>query len=118
VKYLCLVYQEESKLSALSQSDFDAMVGAALAYRDDLRHSGHLVAASPYPASDSATTLRVWNGAVSITDGPASKTGEQLHGFYVIDACDLNDAIRVAARMPSAKLGCVEVRPLTDFSSR
>ena len=118
MKYLCLVYQEESKLSALSQGDFDAMIGAALDYRDDLHRSGHLVAASPSPAADSATTLRVWNGAVSITDGPASKTGEQLHGFYVIDAFDLNDAIRVATRMPSARLGCVEVRPLTDFSAR
>jgi hypothetical protein len=94
------------------------MVGAALAYRDDLHRSGHLVAASPYPANDCATTLRVWNGAVSITDGSASRTGEQLHGFYVIDAFDLNDAIRVAARMPSAKIGCIEVRPLTDFSLR
>lgn len=118
MKYLCLVYQEESKLDALSQSDFDAMVGAALAYRDDLQRSGHLVASSPVPAADSATTLRVWNGAVSITDGPASRSGEQLHGFYVIDAIDLNDAIRVAARMPSAKLGCIEVRPMADVILR
>jgi hypothetical protein len=118
VKYLCLVYQEESKLDALTQAECDAMSGAALAYRDDLHRSGHLVAASPHPAVDSATTLRVWNGAVSITDGPASKNGEQIHGFYVIDATDLNDAIRVAARMPSARFGCIEVRPLTDFSAR
>jgi hypothetical protein len=62
-----------------------------------------------------ATTIRVRNGTLSITDGPFAETKEQLGGFYLIDARDLNDAIRVAARMPPARLGCIEVRPLNEL---
>src|SRR4029079_13718412 len=116
VKYLCLVYHEESKRSAMTRSEAEAIVDALLEYRNELRQSGHYVASAPPRAEQAATTLRIWHGSMSITDGPATGPGEQLSGFYVIDAFDLNDAIRVVSRMPSARLGCIELRPLTEFA--
>ena len=118
VKYLCLVYHEESKRSAMTRSEAEAIVDALLEYRNELRQSGHYVASAPPRAEQAATTLRIWNGSMSITDGPAAGPGEQLSGFYVIDAFDLNDAIRVVSRMPSARLGSIELRPLTEFATR
>ena len=116
MKYLCLVYQEETKLESLSDVEYDAIVDENVEYHDELRRSRHYVASAPIRAVQPATTLRVWNGTMSITDGPLARTREQLGGFYIIDATDLNDAIRLASRMPSARLGSVEVRPLTEFN--
>jgi hypothetical protein len=116
MKYLCLVYQEETKLDALSESEYDAVVSEVLDYREELRQSGHYIVSSPLQPVQMATTIRVRNGKVSITDGPFAETKEQLGGFYLIEARDLNDAIRLASKMPPARLGCIEVRPLKDFS--
>ena len=76
-----------------------------LAYREELRQGGYLIASSPLQPVRTATTIRVRNGKVSITDGPFAETREQLGGFYLIEARDLNDAIRVASKMPPARLG-------------
>jgi hypothetical protein len=116
MKYLCLVYQEETKLDALSESEYDAVVSEVLDYREELRQSGHYIVSSPLQPVQMATTIRVRNGKISITDGPFAETKEQLGGFYLIEARDLNDAIRLASKMPPARLGCIEVRPLKDFS--
>ena len=118
MKYLCLVYHEESKRITMSREETDAIFDALLEYRDALRRSGHFVASAPPSVEQSATTLRIWNGSMSITDGPAAGPGDYLSGFYVIDAFDLNDAIRVVSRMPSARLGSIELRPLTEFATR
>jgi hypothetical protein len=115
MKYLCLVYHEESKVDALPQSEYDAIVSEVLDYREDLRQSGHYITSSPLQSVQTATTIRVRNGRVTITDGPFAETKEQLGGFYLIEARDLNDAIRVAAKMPPARLGCIEVRPLKEL---
>ncbi len=115
MKYLCLVYQEEATLDTLSGSLGEAIAGEVLDYREELRQSGHLIASSPLQPVQSATTIRVRNGTVSITDGPFAETKEQLGGFYLIEARDLNDAIRVAAKMPSARLGSIEIRPLKEL---
>src|SRR5688572_27288667 len=115
MKYLCLVYQEETKLDALSESEYDAVVSEVRDYREELRQSGHYIASSPLQSVQMATTIRVRNGKLSITDGPFAETKEQLCGFYLIEARDLNDAIRVASRMPPAHLGCIEVRPIMEF---
>ena len=87
----------------------------AVGYREELRQSGHYITSSPLQPVDMAMTVRVRNGQVSITDGPFAETKEQLGGFYLIEARDLNEAIRLAARMPPARLGSIEVRPLKDF---
>jgi len=118
MKYLCLVYHEETKVDALPRSDYDGIVDEVLEYRDELRSSGHYIDSSPLQPVRSATTIRVRNGQVTITDGPFAETREQLGGYYLINATDLNDAIRVASKMPPARLGCIEVRPLAEFDPR
>ena len=115
VKYLCLVYQEEAKVDALSGSEYDALVDEVLAYREELRTSGHYIAANVLQPVRTATTVRVRNGRVSIADGPFAGTQEQLGGYYLIDARDLNNAIRLASKMPPARLGCVEIRPIEEL---
>ncbi len=114
MKYLCLVYQEEAKVEALPADEYDAIVRDLLAYREELRQSGHHIASSPLQPAATATTVRVRNGKLCVTDGPFAETREQLGGFYLIEARDLNDAIRVAAKMPPARLGSIEVRPVRD----
>ncbi len=114
MKYLCLVYHEETKVEALPEDEYAAIVDDVLDYREELRQSGHYIASSPLQPVRTATTIRVRNGRVSITDGPFAETREQLGGFYLIEARDLNDAIRVASKIPSARIGCIEVRPLRE----
>ena len=115
MKYLCLVYHQEAATDALPEWEYEAIERELLAFREELRVSGHHIASSPLQSVEMATTIRVRNGTLSITDGPFAETKEQLGGFYLIDARDLNDAIRVAARMPPARLGCIEVRPLNEL---
>ncbi len=115
MKYLCLVYHEEATIDALPKDEHAAIVADVLAYREELRQSGHYLASSPLQPVRSAVTVRARNGKVVVTDGPFAETREQLGGFYLIEARDLNDAIRLAAKMPPARLGCIEVRPLREF---
>ena len=112
MRYLCLVYQDEGEIDCLPANEYDTIVGEVLNYRDELRESGHFIEASPLQPVRTATTIRVRNGLMSITDGPFAETTEQLGGFYLIEALDLNDAIRVVAKMPPARFGSIEVRPL------
>lgn len=105
MKYLCLVYLEGSKMRAVPDTE-------CMACGDGLRRSGLLLAAEALQPVETATTVRVRDGRVSITDGPFAETKEQLAGFYLIDARDLNDAIQAAAKIPPAREGSVEVRPV------
>ncbi|SAL40744.1 DGPFAETKE family protein [Caballeronia choica] len=116
MKYLCLIYYDEHKLDALSSSEFDALVREAVDYDERMRESGHYVTSNALQPTPTATSLRVQGGRVSVTDGPFAETKEQLCGFIVIKAQDLNDAIRVASAIPAARLGCVELRPVRDLS--
>jgi hypothetical protein len=116
MRYLCLVYIEEKKLDGLSKPEYDALVGEALAYDEELRKSGHYIASDALQPVQTATTIRVRNGKVFTTDGPFAETKEQLGGFILIDARDLNDAIRVASKIPPARLGCIEVRPILELN--
>ena len=118
MKYLCLVCIEEKKLDALSGSEFDALYREALAYEEELRRSGHFVMAQALQPVQTATTVRIRNGRVSTTDGPFAETPEQVGGFFLVDARDLNEAIRVASKIPPARLGCVEVRPIRELGQR
>ena len=118
MKYLCLIYDSEKQLAAMPQSESDAFMGEYFAFTDAIRQSGHYVAGEALQPVQTATTVRVRNGKISTTDGPFAETKEQLGGYYLIEARDLNDAIQVAARIPSARLGCVEVRPVVDFTQQ
>src|SRR4051812_20404156 len=108
MKYLCLVYLEEQKLRAVADDE-------CFACGQGLRERGVLLAAGPLFPVDPAATVRVRNGKVSVTDGPFAETKEQLAGFYLIDARDLNEAIQVAAKIPPAREGSIEVRPVREL---
>jgi hypothetical protein len=118
MKYLCLVYQDETMLGALSESDYELLAAESLAYDEEIRRSGRAVSLNALARVQTATTVRVGNGQVSISDGPFAETREQLGGFLLIEARDLNDAIRVASKIPPARLGCVEVRPIMGLPLR
>ncbi len=114
MKYLCTAYEEESKLNALSQSEWSELRAETLAYLEELKKSGDLIVAEPLQSVRTAATVRVRNGKLSITDGPFAETKETLGGFFLINARDLNEAIQVASKWPSARLGSIEVRPIED----
>jgi hypothetical protein len=116
MKYLCLIYDEEAKIATMSKSDAEAFMGEYFAFTEDIKKSGHYVAGEALKPVNTATTVRMRNGKMSTTDGPFAETKEQLGGFYMIEARDLNDALKVASRIPSAKHGSVEVRPVEVFS--
>ena len=116
MKYLCLIYDDEKSMAGMSPSEGQAFMGEYMTFTDAIRGSGHYVAGEALQPVSTATTVRIRNGQVSTTDGPFAETKEQLGGFYLIDARDLNDALQVAARIPSARLGSIEVRPVVDFS--
>ena len=114
MKYLCLAYEEEQKLNDLSQSEWDVLRNETLAYVEILRKSGHLVLTNALQSARTAATLRVRSGTLSVLDGPYAETKEQLGGFFLIEAQDLNEAVQVASRWPSARIGSIEVRPIEE----
>jgi hypothetical protein len=116
VKYLCLVYAEAKTLEALSKGEFDALVDESLDYLEALRKSGHSIAWNALQPVQTAATVRVRDGKVYTTDGPFAETREQLGGFFLIEAADLNEASRLASRFPAARFGCVEVRPVRELT--
>ncbi|MEQ1773333.1 MAG: YciI family protein [Burkholderiales bacterium] len=105
MKYLCLVYLDENRLHELPDED-------CVEYDASIRKSGHCIASEALQSVQTATTVRVRNGKMSITDGPFAETKEQLAGFYMIEARDLNEAIQIASKIPPAKVGSIEVRPI------
>lgn len=111
MKYLCLVYGDENEPHTVPDSE-------CLAYDDELRRSGRCLASEALEPTQTATTVRVRDGKLSITDGPFAETKEQLAGFYLIEARDLNEAIQLAARIPPARVGSVEVRPIRPIRER
>ncbi len=114
MKYICLAYEEESKLNSLTKGEWDMLRNETLSYVDELRRSGRLISAEPLQSVHNATTVRVRNGKIGVTDGPFAETKETLGGFFLIDAADLNEAIQIAAHWPSARLGSIEVRPIEN----
>jgi hypothetical protein len=115
MKYLCLVYADEAELNALPQDQVDAPIDETMATNEELAASGHLILAEALEQVASAATVRVRDGRLSATDGPFAETNEQLGGFWLIEARDLNEAIHIAGRLPSARVGTVEVRPVIDL---
>ena len=111
MKYLCLVHIDEKMLDSISDSECHACGEA-------LRKSGHYIAAEALQPVHTATTVRVRNGKVSMTDGPFAETKEQLAGFYLIDAKDLDEAILLASKIPPARVGSIEVRPVRELSAK
>ncbi len=105
MKYLCLVYLDEKRLPELPDED-------CVAFDEGIRQSGQCIASEALQPVTTATTVRMRNGKMSITDGPFAETKEQLAGFYMIEAGDLNEAMQIAAKIPPARVGSIEVRPV------
>ena len=105
MKYLCLVYLDEKQLDELPDED-------CVEFDSSIRKSGHCIASEALESVQTATTVRMRNGKLSVTDGPFAETKEQLAGFYMIEARDLNEAIQIASKIPPARVGSIEVRPV------
>ena len=114
MKFLCLAYEEERTLNDLSRKEWDALRTETLAYVDTLRASGHLIGTHALKSTRTAATVRVRNGKLLMSDGPFAETKEQLGGYFMIEARDLNEAIQLAGKWPSARLGTIEVRPIEE----
>jgi hypothetical protein len=120
VKYLCLAYYDEQAFEALPQAELDAIVSQCPRYDQDLRESGHLLLQASLGPSRSTMSVRPRQGRPAVTDGPFAETKELVGGFFVIEARDLNEAIRVASKHPAAHLGervgwGIEVRPIESY---
>jgi len=117
MRYLCLIYSDETQWEKMSKPEIDAVLGEYFAFTKDIKQSGHYLGGDELQPTQTATTVRVRNGKVSTTDGPFAETKEQLGGYYLINAKDLNDAIQVAARIPSVRVGSIEVRPIVEHNA-
>ena len=115
MKYLCLVCFDEKTLDAMPKEEFEPFSEAHVALDEELRRNGNSIVAEALQPVSTAVTVRVRNGKLSTTDGPFAETKEQLGGIYLIEARDLNDAIQIAAKIPAAGLGSIEVRPVWDL---
>ena len=118
MKYLCLVYYDEKKLQQLPQQEWDSLNRECMACVDDLTRGGHFLDGAPLLSTDTATTLRIRDDKPLLTDGPFAETKEQLAGFYMLEARDINEAIRLAEKIPPARYGCVEIRPVRELKQQ
>ncbi len=111
-----MIYEDGTRYLDMPAAEQQKLVAEYFALNESLAQTGRFLAANAVQPPETATTVRVRNGKVSATDGPFAETKEQFGGYYLIEASDLNDAIQVAARIPAARLGAVEVRPVQLFS--
>ena len=120
MKYLCLAYYDENKFNTLPKPEVDELVSQCKSHDEELHDSGHLILVASLASSHSSASIRPKGGEPTLTDGPFAETKEQLGAFFIIDASDLNEAIRVASKHPAAHLGehvgwGIEVRPIEFF---
>ncbi len=118
MQYLLLIYDRESDWAAMSEDEKGQMMRDYFAFTESIRQSGHYLGGNPLQPVATATTVRVRDGQTMTTDGPFAETREQLGGYYLVEARDLDDAIGVAARIPGARMGSIEVRPIQSMSNR
>lgn len=115
MRYLCLIYDDEKAWQKMTKAEMEKGSAEYFAFTDSIKKSGNYLGGNALQPTNTATSVRVRNGKVSTTDGPYVETKEQLGGYYLIEANDLNDAVKVAARIPGARMGTVEVRPIMEF---
>jgi hypothetical protein len=115
MQYLALVYYEESAMKALSQQDWDALNRECMGCVERLEQGGHFVEGRALQPVSTAATVRVRNGEALVIDGPFTETKEQLAGFYLLEARDMNEAIALAGKIPPARYGSIEIRPVRDL---
>ncbi|HEY2849785.1 MAG TPA: YciI family protein [Gemmatimonadaceae bacterium] len=115
MKYLCLIYTSEAATATMTKEEGGKMMAEYGAYTEAIKKSGHYVGGNALQPTSTATTVRSRGGKVSTTDGPYAETKEQLAGYYMVEAKDLNDAVQVASRIPGARTGGIEVRPIREM---
>ena len=113
MKFICLICAE-TVMEQMSEAEAERHFQEYLEFTEEIKRKGHFVTGNRLTPANTAITVRVRDGKISTTDGPFAETKEQFGGYYVIDAKDLNQAIQVAAKIPGARFGCVEVRPIAD----
>jgi hypothetical protein len=117
MEYLCLIYDDEMEWQKLPPAESSKIINEFLAYTNSIKKSGHYLGGNGLQPTHTATTVRVRQGKVATTDGPFAETKEQLGGYYLLKARDLNEAIQLAARIPGARFGSVEIRPVMELES-
>lgn len=116
MQYLLLIYDDEKIWRDMSKEQADQMMGEYMQFTADIKKSGHYRAGDALQPVSTATTVRVRNGKTQTTDGPFAETKEQLGGYYLVEAKDLDEAAKIAARIPSARIGSIEIRPIVVFN--
>ena len=116
MQYLVLIYTDDALLDALPAGDYDRMMRGCLVHADELRDDGVLLESQQLEAAATAKSVRIRNGRTTITDGPFAETKEVLGGFNLIEASDMDEAVRIASEFPWAQVGCIEVRPVRDIA--
>ena len=116
MKFMFMIFHDEDELNALPAREMQTLVDSALDYDDEIRRSGHYIVSNALQSALTARTIRVRSGKVSTTDGPFAETKEQLGGFFLIEAKDMDEACAVASRFPPARLGIIEVRPVQELT--
>ena len=116
MKYALLICYDETKEAKKTPAEFGKDMQDYMAFTQEIKEKGSYRAGEPLHPTSSATTVRVTDGRIVTTDGPYAETREQMGGFYIVDCANLDEAIEIAAKIPHAKQGCIEVRPVMDFS--
>lgn len=117
MKYLCLVYYDEDIINNMTSREWQSLNSECEACGENLRSIGKMIGGNALHPTTTATSLRVRDGKPLITDGPFAETKEQLAGFYLLDARDLNEAIQLASKIPPARIGTIEIRPVRELDS-
>ena len=115
MKFLFMIFHDENILDSMPEGEMRTLVDAALGYDDEIRRSGHYIVSNALQRARTARTIRVRGGKATVTDGPFVETKEQLGGFFLIEAKDIDEACEVASRFPPARLGTIEVRPVQEL---
>lgn len=113
MKFICVIYAE-TVMEDMAPGDAEKRFQEYAEFTADIKRTGHFIGANRLTPANTGVTLRVRNGKISTTDGPFAETKEQFGGYYVIEAKDLNETIQIAAKIPGARYGCVEVRPIAE----
>jgi hypothetical protein len=115
MRYMLLIYSKEAQWDAMTEAERGTVFQEYMTFTDAIRKSGHYKAGDPLQPTTSATTVRVKDGKTVTTDGPFAETREQLGGYYIVEAKNLDEASEIGARVPGAKYGSIEVRPIMDM---
>jgi hypothetical protein len=118
MKYLCLIYLNEDEMDAMPAREMDSLNERHLAFNDELRRTSHFIEAEALAPARATAKIRVRKGSIGVTDGPYAESKELVAGFYLIEAADMEEAIAIASRIPSAPLATIEVRPTRQLIVR